>query len=226
MKNNDFTLTMVKQVLNAIKEKNIPFFVSEAHLQTEFIITAAKLFPDFEYFPEIAPSNIPDEYNKKFGKSGIHFDLVINTGKEKVLIEFKYLTKKFPEKRENDSLPFSIKNQSAMNIRRYDCWKDISRIETFVTSDNTISYGYFILITNDLSLKKEPLDTYLYREFSIAETTHKSGERKWGEGMSKNSKKGRENPICIKNNYEFKYEEFKEYKGKNGRFEFLVVEIQ
>ena len=41
-----------------------------------------------------------------------------------------------------------------MNIRRYDCWKDISRIETFVTSDNTISYGYFILITNDLSLRR------------------------------------------------------------------------
>lgn len=40
-----------------------------------------------------------------------------------------------------------------------------------------------------MSLKKEPLDTYLYREFSIAETTHKSGERKWGEGMSKTLKK-------------------------------------
>ncbi len=50
--NKEFNIDMVKNVLKDIAEKN-HFFVSEAHLQTEFIIEAAKRYPEFRYYPEL-----------------------------------------------------------------------------------------------------------------------------------------------------------------------------
>ena len=88
---------MVQQVLNVLSTKD-HFFISEAHLQSEFIIEAYKLFPEFEYYPELVPSRVPKEYKEAFKDKGIHFDLVIKNKEEKIIAEFKYLTAKYKER--------------------------------------------------------------------------------------------------------------------------------
>ncbi len=221
----DFSIDDVKKVLSALANKD-HFFVSEAHLQTEFIIEAAKEYASFKFYPELVPSNVPSDYLKNHGTKGIHFDLLIKTSNnQKVLVEFKYITHTY----ENcvEEMLLSVKSHEALDIRRYDCWKDIERIESFVISNQSdIDYGYFILITNvpglwNSSLRKNTLDA----QFHIVEGEHKAGTRSWREGASKGTTHGRESSINTKNNYNFRYDDFYDFRNKHGLFRSLVVDI-
>ena len=139
MNKKEFNLELVKKILHYLAEKK-HFFVSEAHLQTEFIIRAAKLHPDFKYYPVLVPGNVPDGYFKKYGNKVTHFDLFVKTKTQKVLVEFKYITNKYDEN--VDDVHFEVKSHMALNIRRYDCWKDIERIEMFSkSSQSVVDYG-------------------------------------------------------------------------------------
>lgn len=215
----EFSLEMVYGVLDSLKKKD-KFFVSEAHFQTEFIIEAARMFPNNKYYPELVPVDLPKEYEETFGNQAIFFDLIIKCQNDTVLIEFKYLTKAYQE--DVDGFVLKVKNQSANDVRRYDCWRDISRIETCVKDNKTkIDYGYFILITNDhlywdVPRKADTND----KEFRIHNGVHKAATKKWKEGTSEGTKGGRNNNIIIANNYFFNFKDF--YKD----FKSLVVEIE
>ncbi|MCR4660589.1 MAG: hypothetical protein K5765_01150 [Clostridia bacterium] len=220
----EFTLNMVKDVLKYIAEKN-HFFVSEAHLQTEFTIAAAKLFPNNRYYPELVPSKVPDKYFEKFGEKGTHFDLLIKTNNQKVLIEFKYITNTYANI--VDGMWLQVKSHMAMDIRRYDCWKDIERIELFSKEqDSDVDYGYFVLITNVPALWNQPGTNSLDAEFHIENGTHLAGTRNWRQGAAKGTTKGRENLIETTNDYVFKYDNFYNFGGSHGEFKSLVVEIE
>ena len=216
---NPYEKDMIDEVIDSLKKKD-KFFVSEAHLQTAFIIEAAKLFPENKYYPELSPSILPKGYEESFGSKSVFFDLLIKCPDKNILVEFKYLTKAYQE--EVDGLLLKVKDQAAHDIREYDCWKDISRIEKCVKDTETeIDCGYFILITNDhlywdKPVKKDAVDI----DFSICEWKHPASTKKWGEGASKGTVKGREKPIVIENDYSLEYKPFyKEFKS-------LVVKIK
>ena len=220
----EFSLSMVKAILAFIAAKD-HFFVSEAHLQTEFIIAAAKLFPDNKYYPEIVPGNIPKRFENKYKDKGVHFDLVIKTATKTVLIEFKYITNTYSNV--IDGMPLKVNSHKSLNKRRYDCWKDIERIEIFsLEQDSDVDYGYFILITNIPGLwenagKKE----YDAGAFYVEEGPQEAKIRKWKQGVSDGTTQGRDYPIEIVNSYYFKYEDFYDFGDKYGKFKSLVVEI-
>ena len=218
-----FSKEMVQSVLDELASKD-HFFVSEAHLQTEFIIEASKLYKEFEYYPELVPLLVPSEYKKQFKDKGIHFDLVIRKGDEKIIVEFKYLTAAYKEK--VNGFDISVKSHMAMDIRRYDCWKDISRLEAFVKSNETdITVGYFVLVTNVPGFWKKSNNITFADDFLIFDGEHKSSLKKWSEHASEGTKKGRKNPLNIKGNYLFSYKPFYASNKKGGEFKSLVVEI-
>lgn len=224
MNNREFTLDMVKNVLKVLAEKD-HFFCSEAHLQTEFTIEAAKLYPNNRYFPEIVPSNIPQSYLNKYGEKGVHFDLLIKTNNQNVLVEFKYITQSYANY--VDDMWMQVKSHMAMDIRRYDCWKDIERIENFVLSnESNISYGYFILITNVPALYNNEGHESLDADFHIENGAHNKGIRKWKQGAGSGTIKGREKQIETLLDYNFKYEDFYLFdEFKASIFKSLVVDI-
>ena len=217
-KDKEFSTDMVQNVLNQLAKKD-HFFVSEAHLQTEFIIEAAKMYPDMRYYPELAPNVFPKDYEKDFGGKSIFFDLLIKCKTETVLVEFKYLTREYEE--EVNGFRIQVKNHSAQDIRRYDCWKDIARIETCAIDDKTdIDYGYFILITNDSAYWKAPksADT-MDGAFRMQIGIHRAKNKKWREGASEGTIGDRNREINIRHDYYFEYKDF--YKC----FKSLIVAI-
>lgn len=219
----EFDINMVKSVLSYIAKRN-HFFVSEAHLQTEFAIASALLFPNNTYYPELVPGKVPKKYLEKFGEKGTHFDLIIKTKNQNVLIEFKYITNTYANN--VDGMWLQVKSHMAMDIRRYDCWKDIERIELFTKEqDSDVDYGYFVLITNVPALWNQPGSNTLDAEFHVENGSHHAGVRKWKQGASKGTIKGREKQIETTNNYIFEYDGFYDFKDKNGKFMSLVVEI-
>ena len=212
---------IIKEILEKLKEKN-DFFVSEAHLQTEFIIVAASLYPNYKYFPELSPSIIPSNY--KYGKNGLHFDLLIKAHNQKILVEFKYITYEYRGK--IDEFESCVKLHAALGKRRYDCWKDIERIETFTKANETdIDYGYFILVTNVPAIWKESAKRGIDADFNMSEGFHKAGKKTWKTSASEATIKKRKNSIETKNDYYFEYNEFSSLNGKHGLFKYLVVEI-
>lgn len=219
----DFSKESVMQVLDRLSIKD-KFFVSEAHFQTEFIIEAAKLFPNYKFYPEIVPGDVPSEYKKKYKDKGIHFDLLIKTERENILIEFKYLTERFIGT--IDGMEQLVKPHMALDIRRHDCWADIERIEAFAKSEESIvNYGYFILITNAQSYWNFKNSDSCDNAFRIHEGHHNKGLKCWKEGTSEGTNHGRKVPIQILNDYDFHYEKFSECVGKKGLFKSLIVEI-
>ena len=225
-KNITFTKEMIYQVLDELAKVD-HFFVSEVHLQTEFIIKAHELFPEYKYLPELVPSKVPAEYKELFGNKGVHFDLLILANDEKILVEFKYITKSYSEV--INGLNVSVKSHAAHDIRRYDSWKDISRIESFVNStESDVDAGYFILLTNDYGFwNKKDSDTQ-DAMFQLNNGRHEPESKAWKEGTPEGTKKGRSQAITIKNPYNFEYVPFYCPNQKNGiknQFMSLVVKI-
>ena len=215
---------MIKQVLTNIANKD-HFFVSEKYLQIEFIIEAAKIYPEYKYYPELVPCKIPESYLQKYGDNGVHFDLLIFANNQKVLIEFKYITNTYEDI--VDGINIKVKSHMALNKRRYDCWNDISRIERFVKSmESDIDYGFFVLISNVPALwnnkKRHASDV----DFGMENGIHKAKTKKWCNIFSKTSIKWREKDITITNDYEFRYDLFYESNKAHGLFKSLVVEIE
>lgn len=221
--NKEFSIEMIHHIMTYLAKRN-HFFVSEAHLQTEFIIASAKLYPEFSYYPELVPNKVPSDYLSKYGNKGTHFDLLIKTKTQKVLIEFKYITNTYSDY--VDDMFLEVKSHMALDIRRYDSWKDIERIERFSKSkDSDIDYGYFVLVTNVPALWNNPgLDSF-DAEFHLENGLHKAGIRNWKSGASKGTTKGRVLPIETTNDYVFEYLPFFDSHKKYGEFKYLAVEI-
>ena len=219
----EFTREMVDKVLAKIAKKN-GFFVSEAHLQTEFIIAAAELYEDFSYYPELVPGRVPTVFEEKYKGKAAHFDLLIKTKTQNVLIEFKYLTNKFLG--EINGMKQEVKSHMAVDIRRHDCWQDIERIEKFAfENDSDVDYGYFILVTNAPAYWEVKESDSVDNLFRIHEGEHKAGVRKWKDGTKEGTNHGRTTPIETICNYNFEYKNFSKLPGKYGTFKSLVVEI-
>lgn len=217
-----FTKEMVNQVVEKLKEDKI--YTSEIHFQTRFIVVASLLFEDFSFIPEVSPKDIPDDYSVRFENQKPFFDLVVvdNKTNEQTLIEFKYMTKQYSE--EINNFNYSLKSHEAMDIRRYDCWRDISRIEYFVENSNQISNGFLVLITNVLAFEKKARG--FASEFEISEGFHEKGNKNWDAETGTGTKKGR-GEIQIHNDYEFKYETFYQANNneRNNLFKVLIVDV-
>ena len=225
MKEEDlFDLGKINEVLEKLKERK--FFVSEAHFQTEFIVQASLLYPGFRFFPEISAPKIPSDFKESFGSRAARFDLLVVKDHIQTLIEFKYITKHYEE--EIEGFHLELKSQDAWDVRRYDCWKDIARIEAFVKDPQTdINAGYFILITNVDLLWRESTKQTQDEAFRIHEGQHRANTLSWGPTASAGTKAGREKELVIRNDYAFHYEPFYEGIGKGaGTFQSLVIEIK
>ena len=214
----------IAKILKILANKD-HFFVSELHLQTEFIIEASKKYGEFNYYPEYSPSEIPSNYQKNHSNKRARFDLLIKGNDQKVIIEFKYLTKEYKETF-NDMF-LEVKSHLAFDIRRYDTWRDIERIENFVEDDKMdYSSGFLILITNADAFYKSKYKSGTNDEaFRIHEGEHLGGIKEWGKQTSDGTKKGRESPIYIRNTYYFDYKDFYSSKKNDGRFKYVIVPI-
>lgn len=169
-----------EDVIKSLK-KDGRIFVSEAHFQLSFAMRAKDPFSAYEYIPEYSVEEI---------EKRSEFDLLIRNpdGGSGTLIEFKYkLTNQsgkspvsFPIYGNSPHVPpFWPKADGTVDLIRYDCWKDIARIERFVKPKDTdhekyrISNGFFILITNNQNLWDEkPGKTGMLSPYSLSNGPH------------------------------------------------------
>ena len=213
----------IKTIIEKLKKK-YPVFVSERHLQVAFSIEAEKVIKGCKLYPE-------DIFNPKTSKSekskNRYIDLVIEKESKKVAFEFKYIVCDFEA--DINKRHIKLRHQSAWPGRRYDCLKDIERLEILKKEkdkDKRIDEGYFVLITNYKGFceRKNKEKVVKDEEFRF-ESGIKKGTKKWAKDTG-GMKNGRENSITISHDYDVNFELYNNVKTGKGNTEFKVLVLK
>ena len=207
--------TQIKKIIDNLR-KDYKCFVSERHLQVAFAIELSNVIRNSIVYPEFVFAD----------KDNMHIDLIVCIGKKRIAFEFKYITCYFEDN--VNGIHIKLRNHSAIDVRRYDCLSDISRLEK-LKRDNDIDEGYFYLVTNmkgfwsENSNNKDTVDA----DFRFNDKITK-GIKRWSKKASKGTIKHRDKLITINNNYNVKFESYHLFETGNGHREFkqLLIKIK
>ena len=218
-----FDLNDVNSILDSLSEEYL-CFASEAHFQLMFAFEANKQFGEkYLFYPEWP-------CNAEIGNKKDHIDLmIVDENKEKTFIEFKYKTRKGCTYTLPPDVKITPSNMGARSIAKYDCWKDIQRLEKHV-DNREASNAFFIFLTNDPLYWKERNASEVYGDdFSMEDGNHSSKPKRWKDAdkVEKAIGEKRKDPIITKD-YNFEYTPYSKTEDdkKAGEFKVLVVDIK
>ena len=148
--------------------------IMEYLVPNEIIAKKASQMPDFPW----------DDDN-------MYIDIVVRKGDEYVPIELKYVTDSFtPHGKEGKGmatnflgqtyLPVEVlKRHSAQDIRCYDFWKDVKRLEFLKETFPRVIGGFCLILTNEESLVNGPTEKASYRDFGLKNGSHSPRNKDW-----------------------------------------------
>ncbi len=190
-----------------------PIFHSEADFQHALAWQIQRALPDCGVRLEYRP----------FADEAMYLDLwLFGAG---VALELKYATRKLDHSEAGEA--FSLKDQSAHDVRRYDFLRDIERLERVAQLDH-VRGGMAILLTNDAAYWKQPAgppDT-IDADFRLHEGRRIGGELAWSEKAGEGTTKGREEPIQLGRSYELSWRNYSAVeKRRHQQFRYLLVQV-
>lgn len=202
--------------LELLKNKR-PIFHSEADFQFSLAWELQTSYPDAEIRLEYCPRQSPN----------MHIDIVAFVNSRCYPIELKYKTLKLEYT--NGEEYFSVKNHGAQDIGRYDCLKDIERIEYLSKVIDNFERGYVVVLSNDplywtIPQSQKPTNSDGFR---IHDGLIKTGTYCWSDTAGAGTTQGREAPIRLAGEYPVRWREFSRLNdGKNGTFQYTVFTIR
>ncbi len=200
----------VNEIIDKLSEEKLPLFVSERHFQVSFIMMAKSIYPKYSFIPEYV--YFDEENNQE-----LHIDLIVSFGEEKIAFEFKYITAggviKIP-----GNTNYQLKNHSASGIRKYQCIKDLSRLEKYLT-DSQIKKGHFILITNMRYLWEEGREGLTAAEFNISDECTINAGMHTPQGETRFAREY--GAIKLENKYKVRYKEY----HRDPDFKYLIIDV-
>jgi hypothetical protein len=157
--------------------------------------------------------------------SSEYLDLQFTNGSQTLVVELKYKTRRLSFQHAGES--FSLKQQGAQDLGRYDFLADVERLERFVAAKRA-SAGCAILLTNDPSYWSDSARSGTVDEkFRLAEGRVIHGSLAWLEHASAGTMRSRERPITLKGEYSAVWKPYSmpcELPG--GEFRFLAWHIK
>lgn len=204
----------ITEVLTTLAAQR-PIFHSEADFQHAFAWEIHRRLPDGSIRLErpFAPLN-----------NQLHLDIWAAQENTILAVELKYKTRALSVQLGDER--FTLKNQSAQDIGRYDFIKDIQRLEQIISSRENI-IGYAILLTNDSaywtrSRVSRPVDA----DFRLQEGRILHGTLSWGEGASEGTKRTREKSLELGGTYKVHWEDYSRPSTEGyGTFRYLAIEV-
>ena len=192
-----------------------PIFHLEADFQFALAWHIKKSLPESEIRLEFKP----------FPLDGIYVDIWLSN--EGTVIELKYFTRQLES--EYGGEIFSLRNQAANPLRRYDFVKDIERIESIVGQGKTARNGFAVLLTNDSYYWRPPSSNWqntMDAAFRLHEDRQLGGNLHWSATVNKNTVKGREEQINLKSSYHLQWENYSNLGiGPGEQFRYLAVSV-
>ena len=151
-----------------------------------------------------------------------YLDLLVHVSGRSSAIELKYKTRKLSVQVQDEE--FSLKDQSAQDLGRYDFFRDLERIEALCTSNPSWT-GWAVFLTNDSSYWKPPGRARVsYEEFSMEEGRVVGGKLEWGPTAGPGTTKGRKDAIVLSGSYRLEWEDYSGFETKGySRFRYLAL---
>ena len=142
-----------------------------------------------------------------------------------IALELKYATGRLDHDEGGET--FSLRNQSAQDVRRYDVVRDVERLEK-VSRLPHVRGGYAILLTNDAAYwtpPTRPPDT-IDAAFRVHEGRTIGGRLAWSKRAGAGTTKGRQSAIEVSGPYDLRWRDYSTVEdGKNQRFRYLAVHV-
>ena len=152
-----------------------------------------------------------------------HCDIVFGNHGVKIGVELKYKTKKLCTTVDQET--FDLTDQYALDHGRYDFFKDIARLESWVKSEE-IDYGYAVFLTNEQAYWGNSYQLTMDADFKIHENRIAKGCLDWSQNPAKGTTQSREDPINLQGEYTMHWRDSpnKELELQN-HFRYLCVEV-
>jgi len=251
--NVEFSKKKIEELMEELKDKR-PVFNSEDDFKFSLAwLIKEKYRDDVEIRLEKKMNNNKDASSSEVGdkknkNQRIDIFIIVKNDKEKIGIELKYFTAKIEWQDNKNEETFILAEQAANDIKCYDAWKDVERLEDFINRD-LINRGFVIWLTNVNSLTRDPTETKkrnnnttYHDEFKIFNGREINGPKilEWDKKASQETIKGRKNRITIKGNYKVRWKVYedlsngeKNIDGKRSKneeskmvFKYAVLEVQ
>ena len=192
-----------------------PIFHLEADFQFALAWRIKEMMPHCEVRLEFPP----------FPGQGMYVDIWLPT--IGTIIELKYYTQAFDVEAKGER--FSLTNQGAQPLSRYDFVKDVGRLERLVEEKSECSRGHAILLTNDQSYWKAPAPrwkTTMDADFRLHADSTLGGNLNWKDGSNPRTIKNREQSLSLRGSYKLHWRDYSDFqRGNNGRFCYLAITV-
>ena len=154
-----------------------------------------------------------------------YLDLQFTNGGESLAVELKYKTRQLLFQHAGED--FSLAQQGAQDIGRYDFLADVTRLERFV-ADKRATAGCAILLTNDPSYWSEPRrHGTVDEQFRLTEGRVVAGSLAWLEHAAPGTMRGREKPIKLNGTYTAHWKPYSmPCEPPGGEFRYLAWHIK
>lgn len=141
-----------------------------------------------------------------------YLDLRCEAAGCRVGLELKYMTQG-GTLTDGDEV-FALRNHGAQDVRRYDFWRDVSRLEGLVASGE-LDQGFVVALTNDRSYWRAPTRVTFDAAFRLHEGREvEPGELAWGEGTGEGTMRGRSDTIVHRSGYMLGWSDFPRPEGR------------
>ena len=197
-------------VLHALAARR-PVFHSEADFQHELA---------WELRDSGRVEQVRLEWPFKAGGKRKYLDLRCRVEGRWVGLELKYMTRGAAITVGDEV--FALRNQGAQDTRRYDFWRDVSRIECLVARGD-LDKGFVVALTNDSLYWRAPTQVTFDAAFRLHEGREvEPSELAWGEGTGEGTKRGRVEGLKVIGGHDLRWREYSQAPGAVG-FRWLLA---
>jgi hypothetical protein len=203
------------QQMETLKHRR-PIFHSEADFQFALAWELQSAYPQAQVRLEVCPC----------GQPAMHVDILMWMDGRCYPIELKYKTLDLEYRDRGED--YWLKTHNAQDLGRYDCLKDLERMETLGQTMPAFGQGFTVVLSNDPSYWTVPSKDKPTRDsaFRIHEGLEKSGVCAWAGDANARTVQGREAPICLAGAYRVHWQPYSRLANRrHGVFRYALFEV-
>lgn len=200
----------VEELLASLAQER-PVFHSEADFQFALAWAWQRRWPD---------AAIRLEYRIALAGERAYADLWIRDGDVTTYVEVKYWKRSLETTVGGES--FSLGNQAAQDLSRYDFIKDLARVERVVEAGHA-TRGLVIALTNDQGYWNDPRPGTVDAAFRLHEGRTLLGELAWAEHAGLGTTATRRAILRIGGEYRCHWQPYSNLGVRGGEFRYLAI---
>lgn len=175
------------------------------------------------HWKERSPSAVVRlEYRLPFAGERSYADLWIRDGSRTTYVELKYWTRALSVQQGEEL--FTLANQAAQDISRYDFIKDLERVERAVSAGLS-NRGFVVALTNDQGYWSPPRPGTVDAAFRLHEGRTLLGELAWAEHAGVGTTATRQRVLNLAREYRCHWQPYSDLEVPRGEFRYLLVEV-